>query len=579
MGNEKQLTGYPSIDKPWLKYYSEAALAMRAPECTVYRNVYDSNKAYPNDTALLYFGNRISYGKLFADVEVCARSLKQIGIQPEACVTICSAGVPESIGLVLACSKIGAIANFINPLFSTEQMIDRINDTEAEWLFVLDAMYPYIEKALPKTCIKNVVVIPVNRSMGTAVKMLAALKSKTKSILRANTPCRFMHWNDFEGIGAAYTGNTEELYQKDRPVIMVYSSGSTGASKGIVLSNDAANATVIDSLSSGLSYNRGMDFLQMIPVWFSTGIIQSVLLPLTYGISVILEPSFNAGTFVKDVIRYRPFFTLVATSIWLKAIQDKDFQKTNLSFLLYPFTGGEKVLPQGEKEINTFLRDRGCKSPLLKGYGMCELGGKVTDSLVANKPGSVGIPMADITVSIFDPTTNAELPYGAHGEIRVNSPSHMSEYYKNQKATADYFWTDHNGVTWGCTGDIGYIDEDGLLFVLGRASDSAILDSGKRVYLFDIEEVILQEEMLSGCKVVAVKENGKTVLAAHMTVRKDAEYNPDTLARRIFENCKKQLPDEEIPTKYKFRDSFPVHTNGKQDNHALTQETGGFIDI
>ena len=104
-------------------------------------------------------------------------------------------------------------------------------------------------------------------------------------------------------------------------------------------------------------------------------------------------------------------------------------------------------------------------------------------------------------------------------------------------------------------------------------------DSGKRVYLFDIEEVILQEEMLSGCKVVAVKENGKTVLAAHMTARKDAEYNPETLARRIFENCKKQLPDEEIPTKYKFRDSFPVHANGKRDNHALTQETDGFIDI
>ena len=155
MGNEKQLTGYPSIDKPWLKYYSEAALAMRAPECTVYRNVYDSNKAYPNDTALVYFGNRISYGKLFTDVEVCAKSLKQIGIQPGACVTICSAGVPESIGLVLACSKIGAIANFINPLFSTEQMIDRINDTEAEWLFVLDAMYPYIEKHCPKLVSKT----------------------------------------------------------------------------------------------------------------------------------------------------------------------------------------------------------------------------------------------------------------------------------------------------------------------------------------------------------------------------------------------------------------------------------------
>lgn len=155
----------------------------------------------------------------------------------------------------------------------------------------------------------------------------------------------------------------------------------------------------------------------------------------------------------------------------------------------------------------------------------------------------------------------------------------MLEYYKNRAATKDYFWNDKNGVVWGCTGDIGYIDEDGLLFVLGRATDCATLDSGKKVYLFDIEDILLQEEVLSGCKVVAVEENGKTLLVAHMTVRKDVDYDCETLARKICENCKKNLPADEVPTKYKFRDSFPVHSNGKRDNNALKQEKDGFIVI
>lgn len=141
---ERKLTGYPSIDKPWLKYYTEEALAMKAPECTVYRNIYNNNKNYPKDIAIRYFNKNISYGVLFEQIEICAKSLKQIGIKEGDCVNLCTAGVPEAIYIVLACSKIGAIANFINPLFTAEQKIDRINDTEAEWIFILDEMYSYI---------------------------------------------------------------------------------------------------------------------------------------------------------------------------------------------------------------------------------------------------------------------------------------------------------------------------------------------------------------------------------------------------------------------------------------------------
>ncbi len=196
-----------------------------------------------------------------------------------------------------------------------------------------------------------------------------------------------------------------------------------------------------------------------------------------------------------------------------------------------------------------------------------------------DKQGGCGYPILSVIVSAFDLATGKELPYGQHGEIRVLSPARMKGYYKNPEATAAFFKEDEQGNVWGCTGDIGYVDKDGEVFILGRATDYATLDSGKKVYLFDIENVILQEEVLSGCKVVAVEENGHIVHAAHMTVRNEVSFDEHKLANKIYENCKEHLPINEVPTRYKFRTAFPVHTNGKRDNNALKQETDGFIVI
>lgn len=578
---EKKLTGYPSIDKPWLKYYSEEASTIRTPECTVYRNIYDNNKDYPKDIAIRYYGNDISYSTLFEKVETCAKSLKQIGIKEGDCVTLCTAGVPEAIYLVLACSKIGAIANFINPLFTTEQMIDRINDTKSEWIFILDAMYSYIEKALPKTCVKNAVILPVWNSMANPVKALARSKSKTNKITKSVASYRFLSWKEFQNIGKPYHGVTEAPYQKDIPVIMVYSSGSTGASKGILLTNNGVLSTCYNRNIPPEPVKRGQTFLQMIPIWFSTGIVISVIVPLICGCIVIPELIFSKESFVKDLIKFKPNMTLTATSLWLYAISTK--KQIDFSNMKCAISGGEKCLSQDETRINEYLQTHGCQSFLMKGYGMCELGGTVTSTSenhsYINKNCGVGYPLHNVIVSTFNLQNNKELKYREHGEIRVISPSQMKCYYRNEAATNEFFYTDEQGRKWGCTGDIGYVDEDGEVFILGRATDCTMLDSGKKVYFFDIEDVILQEEVLSGCKVVAVKENGKTILAAHMTVRKDVDYDCETLACKIYENCKKNLPAAEVPTKYKFRDSFPVHSNGKRDNNALKQEKDGFIVI
>ncbi len=424
----KKLTGYPSIDKPWLKYYTKEDLEIIVPKCTIYQNIYDQNKDFLDDVAILYYGNKIRYKALFSNVETCAKALRQIGIQPGDCVTLCTAGVPEAIYLVLACSRIGAIANFINPLFTKEQMIDRINETEAKWIFVLDAMYSYIEVALLDTCIENVVILPATNSIPPVLSKLMYIKGEARKIVKhGNGKQRFLRWKDFCAFSHSFAGSPDVSYQPDTPTVMVYSSGSTGASKGILLTNDGINATINNYQTHSYEYERGDTFLQMIPIWFSTGIVLSVLIPLVQGITVIPEPEFSKESFVKDLLKHRPALTLTATSLWIYAASSTVMKKSDFSNMKYPITGGEKFLPQDERKIATFLKQHGCAVEMIKGYGMCELGGTVSTSSHATeylgKEGGAGAPILNVTIAAFDLTTGKELSYGHHGELRVLSPA------------------------------------------------------------------------------------------------------------------------------------------------------------
>lgn len=578
---EKNLTGYPSIDKPWLKYYTEEDLAIRVPQCTIYQNIFDRNRNYPDDVAIQYYGNRIRYRTLFDRVEVCAKALRQIGIRPGDCVTLCTAGVPEAIYLVLACSRIGAIANFINPLFTKEQMIDRINDTEAKWIFVLDAMYSYIEAALPETCLEQVVILPATNSIPPLLSRLMYLKSEARKIVKqGNGKQRFLRWKDFCAFSRSYAGTPDVLYQPDTPTVMVYSSGSTGASKGILLTNDGINATIANYDMGYMPQKRDSAFLQMIPVWFSTGIVYSVLMPLAKGFTVIPEPKFSKEIFLKDLINYKPTMTITATSLWIYVA--KSGKRIDLSGMEFPITGGEKILPQDEKSINDYLRINGCKKKFYKGYGMCELGSVIAGTTdmdaYQEKPGGCGYPMLKITVSAFDLDSNKELPYGQHGEIRVLSPARMKGYYKNPEATAEFFKEDEQGNIWGCTGDIGYVDEDGEVFILGRATDHFRRENGEIVYLFDIEAEILKNEAVSQCKVVDIEDDGSKKLVAHLVFREDAANREEIIAL-VWSELRRSLPPYMVPDYYKIRSSMPVHTNGKRDVGALRRDTDDLVKV
>jgi len=576
----KQPTGYPSIDKPWLKHYTEQWTKDLIPKKTVYRNIYENNIACKSDIAIIFNGFKTSYEKMFEMTDKYAKALRANGIEKGDCVSMCLSYTPEALCLVLACSKIGALANFINPLFTTEQKIARLNEAESKVTIILDALFPYMNDAVKAISTDRIVILPAIASLPFLARKLVELKSKKAAELAVFSlnDKRYCSWDAFVKSGDNYVGETEIAYEPDRPVVMVYSSGTTGASKGIVLTNDGVNAIFTHFQSKDFPHERGNTFLAMIPIWFSTGNVLSMLNPVAHGMTLILEPVFSVDSFVKDMIRYKPNMTVVATSLWLGLIKAKECENIDLSSMRYPITGGEKILKTQEMAINDFFKTHNMSVPLMKGYGMCELGGSATvSSFKHSKLNGVGYPIKGVTVSAFDVDTNEEKKYGERGEIRVDSPACMKGYFKNEQATNEYFYQDPNGVVWGCTGDIGYVDEDGEVFILGRATDCYYTSDGKRVFQFDIEEVILQDEAVSDCKVVQTAD--RSMVVAHIILKAGFEQKEQEIIARIQQNCADHLDAWAVPTHYRIRDSFPVHTNGKRDNDALRNDTDCLIEV
>lgn len=575
---ENNLTGYPSIDKPWLKHYSEETLNIPQQECTLYENIYKNNRSYPNDIALEYFGNRITYKLLFKNVDVVKMALIKLGIKKDDKVIMFTSSNPETVYVILALCRIGAVANMINPLFSNEQIINRINETDATVLIALDQLYAKISGAIKNTCIKTTVIIPIWNSMPAVMKKIASIKIKKKISYNSNV----LKWNSLISLGTDNITNDDEAYERDRPLIMVYSSGTTGASKGIVLTNDGINATISHYFNADFSYERGNTFLQIIPIWFSTGAVFSILMPLCLGITVILEPVFSKETFAKNIKKYKPNMTLGATSLWIYATACKELKNTNMSFMNYPITGGEQVISRVELSINSFLKSHKCEAVLLKGYGMCELGSTVSsDSLSLKKNGSTGFPILNVTVAAFDTETNKEKKYNERGEIRVLSPARMKEYFKKPEDTKNFFYKDKSGNLWGRTGDIGYVDEDGFVFILGRASDFFISPDGERHYLFDAENVILENESVDLCEVLTVKSEkyNREIPVAHIVLKQDFSGSSEEFIRSIDKSCKEKLTEYAVPMGYKIREGFAIKPNGKRDTLSLKDEREGFIGI
>lgn len=563
-------TGYPSIDKPWLKYYNGEAINAPLPEGTIFEMVYKNNKDYPNDIALNYYGRKITYGALFHEIEQAAKSFYALGVRSGEIVVICSVNTPETVYTIYALNRIGAIVNMVDPRTNAAGIHEYIKESNARFVVTIEIAYPLIVKAAEGTEIQKIISVSPADSLPQPQNYLYRLKNKSAK-LSGNA----ITWSQFVAQGR----NVEpqyDPYQKNRCCVIAHTGGTTGDPKGVMLSNDNINAVMHGYHYLGIPFERGQRYFNDLPPFIMYGLCLATHATLCFGLEVILYPIFDSKGFPKQFAKYKPHHFSALPDHLKYMAEDKATKNLDLRYFITAAVGGDSVNQELEITSNNYLKKHNCKYSVTKGYGMTELGATACTSCPkANAIGSVGIPLVMNTIKIMDTDSMQELTYNQTGEIWISSPSIMLGYYNKSKETNDMIVTDENGMRWIRTGDLGHITEGGLLFHEGRIRRIYLTSyEGQPAKIFPmlVEEKIKQCGSVFDCVVVArLRENSANYEAIAFVILKDGETLSDKIKRELETVCHQGTPSYMWPVEYRFVTEFPHTPIGKVDFCALEE--------
>ena len=607
-GNMEKMTGKPSIDKPWLKYYDEEVLNKTLPEKTIYEYITENNKKYPNRIALNYFGKKITYGQLLKNIDQTARAFRAYGIREGDIVTICMPTIPETIYVYYALSKIGAIANMVDPRTSKEGIENYINEAKSKMLIMIDVAADKARDAKKKTTIEKIITVSPTDSLPLGIMLKKASKDinsiyedkkeaakskhekepkkkdiildyfndmkKNESSFSKSGEC--IPWSKFFKAGKKENYEPYPNYEKDKPLLIVHTGGTTGPSKGVVLSNFSVNAASFQCENAGYDFKREHSWLNIMPPFIAYGIGNGLHLPLSCGMEVILIPQFDPNKFDELLLENKPNHMVGVPSHYGNIIHSKKLKNEDLSYVIAPTVGGDKMDENLEEETNEFLREHNCEYKVVKGYGMTEVNAAVAacTSNETNKIGSVGIPFPNTTISIFDPKTGEELGYNEKGEVCITGPNTMLGYFNNDEETNKILRKHEDGNVWVHSGDIGYMDADGNLYIVDRLKRMIIRPDGFKIFPSLIEDVVVKHPLVQSCKVVGLRDfsfsQGK--LPKVHVVLNETDRNPEAIENEILMLCEEQLPEYYWPCEIEFNESLPLTPIGKIDYLKLEKE-------
>lgn len=558
-------------DRPWLKYYSDDVINTELPHNTIYGYLKEKNRTGLCRVALDYFGNTYTYEQVISQIDKCADSLYSFGIRKGDIVSICMPTTPEFVFLFYALSKIGAISSMIDPRKSPKEIEEYVEEVHSKLLFCIDAIDEKLIDVNRLECLEKIILLTPYESFKAPFRQMLKLKDRIgKKVNKLN---KVISWELFKKY------NREKAvackYEADYPVTIVRTGGTTGKSKGVVLSNDNINCGAFQCEYCGLDFSDKGTWLDIMPPFIVYGVGNGLHLPLSMGMKVILMPKFEPTQFDRILLKYKPNYMAGVPSHWGYIVNSKLLINADLSFIKTPIVGGDKMDYSLEKQVNEFLANHNCKVKIIKGYGMSEVDAAVCvcTSNDNNKLKSVGIPLSHSIVEIVNPETDEVLGSNETGEIRITGPNVMLGYYKNEAETQQVMKKSKDGIIWVYSGDMGYLDEDGVLFVLGRYKEMIIRPDGFKVYPSSIEEVILKNKYVSECKVVGVRDNSESQgeLPKAFIILKEGMTDIDFKKNDIKKLCENELAEYSLPIDYVVLDAFPTTAIGKINTLTLKE--------
>ena len=557
-----------SASAPWLRFYGDTPATLTYPNKTMYQLVAQTAEQYPAHTACIFQGKKTSYAAFMDRIAAAARGLTALGIGKGDRVTICMPNTPQALTCFYALSRIGAVANMIHPLSAPQEIAFYLNVSKSKAILTLDQFYDKVASILPQVQSKCAVLIAkIADELSFPLNMLYPLTKNGKHPLPKTG---YTLWADLVRKTATLPPDDSKV---DDPAVILYSGGTTGTSKGIVLSSKNFNALGLQTIAaSGFGSVLGMKMLSVMPVFHGFGLGIGIHTALIGGASCILIPQFTPKTYADVLLKQKPNLIPGVPTLFEALLRVDSLKDADLSFLKGIFCGGDSLSPQLKKKVDAFLQEHNCAEQIREGYGTTEC---VTASCLTPKnyarEGSIGIPFPDTFYKIVTPGTTQELPENTEGEICIAGPTVMLGYLDNPEETAQILRRHEDGKIWLHTGDLGCMDTDGFVYFKQRIK-RMIVTSGYNVYPSQLENVIDGHEkvLLSCCIGIADDYRGQKIRA--YVVPMPGIAPTQELKQELLTHCAQYIAKYALPREIVFRTELPKTLVGKVAYRVLEEE-------
>ena len=571
---------------PWEPWMGEVPMHLDYFQGSMFDAVKKIAEQYPQNTAFTFMGRPTLYPDMIREIEQCARALKALGIRENDKVTIAMPNCPQAIALFYGVNRIGAIANMIHPLSAEKEIEFYLNVSESETAITLNQFYQKFANILPNTRVKHLIIANIADALspvmkvGFAVKNVIdpiskALKKHTKPQFQKKVPKnapKVVLWKDFLAGAERVTGDYAVKRAGEDPAVILYSGGTTGTTKGIVLTNLNFNALGQQVVAANPIFTPGDKMLAAMPLFHGFGLGVCVHTMLSQGGHCILIPQFTAKTYAKDMVKHRCNLIAGVPTLYEALLRLPSMEGADLSCLKGVFSGGDSLSIELKKKFDKFLADHGASIQVREGYGTTEtVTACCLTPLTKAKEGSIGIPFSDVYIKIVAPGTDRELPYGTEGEILLAGPTVMKEYMKHPQETAQTLRHHADGLTWVYTGDLGVMDEEGFIFFKGRAK-RMIISSGYNVYPAQIENILDAHDLVQMSCVIGVPDSYKMQkVKAFVKLAAGVPAN-DATKQELLDYCRKRIAKYAMPYDIEFREDLPKTLVGKVAYRVLEEE-------
>lgn len=560
-----------TVKTPWKDNMGEVPMNLTYFEGTMFGAVARIAEQYPDYVAFDFMGKPTTYKELIKNVETCAKALKTIGVRENDKVTIAMPNCPQAIYLFYAVNLVGGIANMIHPLSAEKEIEFYLNESESVTAITLDQFYNKFENIRHNTKVVNIIIASIKDALATPIKA-GYMLTEGRKIEKIPEDAPVIRWKDFMKMSKHCFYNYKVERSSDAPAVILYSGGTTGKTKGIVLTNKNFNALGQQVIAANPMFRPGDKMLAAMPLFHGFGLGVCVHTMLSQGGRCILVPRFTPKSYAKDLIKHKCNFIAGVPTLYEALLRLPDMDGADLSCLKGVFSGGDSLSVELKKKFDKFLYDHKATIQVREGYGTTET---VTACCLTPshmyKEGSIGLPFPDTFIKIVEPGTDKEVPYGTEGEILLAGPTVMKEYMHHPEETAQTLRTHADGLTWVYTGDLGLMDEQGFVYFKGRAK-RMIVSSGYNIYPAQLENILDAHELVQMSCVIGVPDPYK-MQKVKAFVKLVPEAAPTEETKEILmAYCRKNIAKYAMPYDITFKEDMPKTLVGKVAYRVLEEE-------